>query len=168
MFYPEESFAGANAEYFKVFPEAQAGLPLPPAKHYAIVTCMDARIDAFKAFGLSPGDAHVIRNAGGSARDAIRSLVISQQMLGTNAIYLVKHTKCGMATFENKDIHRAIAENLGVGAKHIDFLPFSDVEKAVKEDIAFLKGHELVHPRVKSHISGWIYDVDTGKVKRIV
>lgn len=112
MFYPEESFADANAEYFKVFPEAQAGLPLPPAKRYAIssppppiflqhsrltpeaslVTCMDARIDAFKAFGLSPGDAHVIRNAGGSARDAIRSLVISQQMLGTNAIYLVKHT----------------------------------------------------------------------------
>lgn len=135
---------------------------------------MDARIDPAAAYGIDLGDAHVIRNAGGNAIDALRSLVISQQLLGTNEIVLVKHTGCGMLTFTNDDVKGVVKKNLpeGVGETksfvggESDFQPFEDLEKAVKDDVQFLKGSKLIPDEVA--ISGWVYQVEDGKVKRIV
>lgn len=133
---------------------------------------MDARIDPAAAFGISPGDAHVIRNAGGSAVDALRSIIISQQLLGTTAILLIKHTRCGMLTFANQDIYRLINQNLGQGAtgeleaQSFDFSPFPDLEEAVREDVAFLRGSQLV--RRGGEVSGWVYEVETGRVRKVV
>lgn len=134
-----------------------------------IVTCMDARIDPAAAYGISLGDAHVIRNAGGSARDAIRSIVISQQLLGTNEVLLVKHSGCGMLTFRNEDAHKVIEANLGQdGATELaglDFLPFPDLDDAVRDDVAYLQGSKAVADGVT--ISGWVYEVETGKVRAV-
>ena len=133
---------------------------------------MDARIDPAAAYGISLGDAHVIRNAGGNARDALRSLVISEQLLGTTEIVLVKHTGCGMLIFKNADAAALVRQNLGdkavagLGAFNDDFQAFPDVEEAVKDDVAFLKASELIPDSVA--ISGWVYEVETGKVKSVV
>lgn len=131
---------------------------------------MDARIDPAAAFGIDLGDAHVIRNAGASAKDALRSIIISEQLLGTNEILLVKHTGCGMLTFNNEDAHGLVKKNLGAAAseeiKSLDFLPFPELEGAVKADIAFLKGSAAVPDSIT--ISGWIYEYETGKVRPVV
>lgn len=133
---------------------------------------MDARIDPASAYGIALGDAHVIRNAGGSARDALRSLVISQQLLSTQEIILVKHTGCGMLTFKNNDAAGIVRKNLGeeataeLSAFKGDFQPFPELEAAVKDDVEFLKGSKLIPESVA--ISGWIYEVETGKVKSVV
>ncbi|KAK4669998.1 uncharacterized protein QC763_207790 [Podospora pseudopauciseta] len=150
----------------------QGHLALPPAKKYLVLTCMDARIDPARAFGIELGDAHVIRNAGASAVDALRSIVISEQLLGTNEIVLVKHTGCGMLTFKNEDAYGIVEKNLGeeavaeLTAKNLDFLPFPELEKAVEDDVAFLKASKLVPDSVT--ISGWIYEVESGKTRRVV
>lgn len=132
---------------------------------------MDARIDPAAAYGIALGDAHVIRNAGGNARDALRSIVISEQLLGTREILLVKHTGCGMLTFQNGDAHGIVRKNLGDAAaaelgEHFDFQPFPDLEQAVRDDVAFLKGTKLVPEDVA--ISGWVYEVETGRVRPVV
>lgn len=130
---------------------------------------MDARIIPSAAFGIDIGDAHVIRNAGGSARDAFRSILISQQLLGTREILLVKHTGCGMLTFTNEDAHALVSQALGGTAAAeiatLDFLPFANVEEAVKEDLAFLKKQSAVPKEIA--ISGWVYEVETGKVRQV-
>ncbi|KAK4149768.1 carbonic anhydrase [Chaetomidium leptoderma] len=160
----------ASASYSSSF--TQGHLALPPAKKYLVLTCMDARIDPARAFGIDLGDAHVIRNAGASAADALRSIIISQQLLGTHEIVLVKHTGCGMLTFGNGDAYGLVGQNLGQDAveelrqKEFDFLPFPELEKAVVEDVAFLKGSKLVPESVA--ISGWVYEVETGKTRRVV
>ncbi|EXJ92899.1 carbonate dehydratase [Capronia epimyces CBS 606.96] len=147
-------------------------LALPPAKKYLVLTCMDARIDPAKAFGIELGDAHVIRNAGASTRDALRSIVISEQLLGTQEIVLVKHTGCGMLTFTNDDAYGLVDKNLGPEAtaelksRNVDFLPFSDLEQAIKVDIKYLQDTKLVPDSVT--ISGWIYEVETGRTRRVV
>src|SRR3954465_9669497 len=125
----------ANAEYARTFD--RGGLPMPPARRLAIVTCMDARIHPARAFGLEEGDAHVIRNAGGRAREALRSLVISQRLLGTNEIAVIHHTDCGMLTFTNSDLHAKVKKELDADSSSIDFLPFTDLEESVREDVAF-------------------------------
>lgn len=134
-----------------------------------IQTCMDARIIPTSAFGIAIGDAHVIRNAGGSARDALRSILISQQLLGTTEIILVKHTGCGMLTFANEDAHALVREKLGGTAAAeiatLDFLPFTDVEQAVRDDVAFLRKQAAVPGEVA--ISGWVYEVESGKVRQV-
>ena len=108
-------------------------------------------------------NAHVIRNAGGRTPEALRSLVISQQLLSTETIIVAQHTDCGMLTFENKDIHALIHKNLGrVDATHIDFLPFSNLEQNVRDDVRFLRNHELIPKSVDIH--GYIYDVATGRL----
>ncbi|KAI0429833.1 beta carbonic anhydrase clade D [Xylaria sp. FL1042] len=164
----QKNFVEKNAEYVRTF--TQGDLALPPAKKYLVVTCMDARIDPAAAFGISLGDAHVIRNAGGSAKDARRSIVISEQLLGTREIILVKHTGCGMLTFTNDDAHDIVKKNLGPAAAAelgpLDFLPFSDLDVAVREDVEFLKKSATVPEDVK--ISGWVYEVETGKVRQVV
>ena len=131
---------------------------------------MDARIDPAAAYGVNLGDAHIIRNAGGNARDALRSLVISEQLLGTNEILLIKHTGCGMLTFKNEEAHAVVAKNLGSSAKDelagLDFQPFGDLEKGVQDDVGYLKESKAIPDSVT--ISGWVYEVETGKVRHVV
>ena len=130
---------------------------------------MDARIDPAAAFGIDLGDAHVIRNAGGNAKDALRSLVISQQLLGTKEVLLVKHSDCGMLTFQNEDAHAVVEKNLGPEGKKelagLDFQPFPDLEKGIQDDVRFLKNSKAVPDSVA--ISGWIYHVESGKVEQV-
>ena len=130
---------------------------------------MDARIDPAAAFGISLGDAHVIRNAGGNARDSIRSLVISEQLLGTNEILLIKHTGCGMLTFKNEDAQAVVEKELGASGKQelsgLDFQPFPDLEKGVEDDVKFLKESKAIPDSVT--ITGWVYEVETGKVRKV-
>ncbi|KAI0160305.1 carbonate dehydratase [Xylariaceae sp. FL1272] len=164
----QKNLVEKNAEYAGSFDKGH--LALPPAKKYLVLTCMDARIDPAAAFGISLGDAHVIRNAGASARDAQRSIIISEQLLGTREILLVKHTGCGMLTFNNEDAHAIVAKNLGTGAAAevatLDFLPFSDLDDAVREDVGYLKKSLTVPDDVV--ISGWVYEVETGKARQVV
>lgn len=131
---------------------------------------MDARIDPSAAYGIDLGDAHVIRNAGGNARDALRSLVISEQLLGTNEILLIKHSGCGMLTFQNENAHAVVEKNLGAAAQQelsgLDFQPFPDLEKAEEDDVKYLKASKAIPDSVI--ISGWVYEVETGKVNQVV
>jgi carbonic anhydrase len=153
----------ANAEYAKTFD--RGNLPMPPARRLAVVTCMDARIVPSRQLGLEEGDAHVIRNAGGRARDALRSLVISQRLLGTNEIAVIHHTDCGMLTFTNPDLHAKVKLDLDADSSAIDFLPFSDVEESVREDVAFLLSSPLIPGDVL--IRGFVYDVRTGQLHEV-
>lgn len=107
----QQNLTSSNEKYASSF--TQGDLALPPAKKYLVLTCMDARIDPAAAFGINLGDAHVIRNAGALAQDALRSVVISQQLLGTQEILLIKHTGCGMLTFQNNDAYEIVKKNLG-------------------------------------------------------
>lgn len=151
----------ANRRYAAGFKKGD--LPMPPAKRLAILTCMDARIDPAKVLGLEEGDAHVIRNAGGRpSDDAIRSLVISQLLLGTREILVIHHTDCGMLTFSNADLRSKIKADLGADASSIDFLPFSDLAQSVRDDVAALRQSPLLLK--DAPISGFIYDVKTGGV----
>ncbi|KXT06459.1 hypothetical protein AC578_6089 [Pseudocercospora eumusae] len=161
-----ENLKQKNEQYAAAF--TQGHLALPPAKKYLVVTCMDARIDPKSAFGIELGDAHVIRNAGGNAKDALRSILISQHLLGTREIILVKHTGCGMLTFGNADALKIVAQNVGAGvlASTFDFQPFPELEKAVRDDVEWLQSHSAL---IKdTPISGWVYEVETGKTKQIV
>ncbi|KAL1311877.1 hypothetical protein AAFC00_001949 [Neodothiora populina] len=129
----QQSLQTSNATYASTF--TQGDLALPPSKKYLVLTCMDARIDPAAAFGIGLGDAHVIRNAGASAEDSLRSIVISQQLLGTREIVLVKHTGCGMLTFTNADAKGIVEKNLGEEAANelggFDFLPFNELSNSV-------------------------------------
>jgi carbonic anhydrase len=130
---------------------------------------MDARIDPAGAFGIPLGAAHVIRNAGASARDAFRSIVISQQLLGTMEVLVVKHTGCGMLTFDTKTAKDLVKKNKGDAAasevEDIDFLTFLDLETEVKKDVEWLQS-KAVEEGIK--FSGWIYEVETGKARRVI
>jgi carbonic anhydrase len=153
----------ANDEYAAAFDKGD--LPLPPAKRVAVVACMDARLIPTRALGLEEGDAHVIRNAGGLAKDALRSLIISEQLLGTREIVILHHTDCGMLTFKNEDVHAKVEETLGADASDIDFLPFPDLDQSVRDDIQFLKDSPLIPEDVS--IRGFVYDVKTGRVREV-
>ena len=140
-------------------------LPLPPAKHVAVLACMDARLDVHKILGLQEGDAHVIRNAGGVATDdAIRSLAISQRLLATTEIVLIHHTDCGMLTFHDDDIKRKIEEETGIRPAFA-FEAFSDLEQDVKQSIARIKASPFI-PN-KSSVRGFIYDVRSGRLNEV-
>ena len=151
----------ANEAYAGNF--TKGDLPLPPAKKVAVVACMDARLIPTRVLGLDEGDAHVIRNAGGLAKDALRSLIISEQLLGTREIVILHHTDCGMLTFKNEDVYAKVEEALGADASGIDFLPFPDLDQSVRDDIQFLKDSPLIPDDVS--IRGFVYDVKTGRVR---
>ncbi|TLD25257.1 hypothetical protein PspLS_05608 [Pyricularia sp. CBS 133598] len=163
----QQNLVEKNEEYVKNF--TQGHLELPPAKKYLVLTCMDARIDPAAAFGIELGDAHVIRNAGASARDGLRSVVISQLLLGTREVLLVKHTGCGMLTFTGEQAHALVRDAYGAEAAAelhgLDFLEFPDLDRAVRDDVAFLKASKAVPDHVA--VSGWVYEVETGKARRV-
>lgn len=162
-----QNFKQKNDAYASNFKHGD--LPLPPVKKYLVLTCMDARINPFEAFGINIGDAHIIRNGGGSAREALRSILISEQLLETQEIVLVKHTDCGMLTFTNEEAHEVVSKKLGATSaaeiSTMDFMPFSDPEQAVREDVDFLRKQSAIPKEI--HISGWIYDVKTGRVRSV-
>jgi carbonic anhydrase len=142
-------------------------VPMPPAKQVAIVTCMDARLHPAKFLGLDVGDAHVIRNAGGRASDdAIRSLIISSQLLGTKEFAVIHHTDCGMLTFSNQDLQAKLAETVEGDLSGLDFLPFSDNEESVRADVELIRQSPYM-PKGTT-VSGYIYDVKTGKLQTVV
>lgn len=133
-----------------------------PIKKFAILTCMDARLDPAKFAGLSEGDAHVIRNAGGRVSDdAIRSLLISYKLLGTQEWFVIHHTDCGLEKFSNKDID----EKFKINSNEIDWLSFTDNEKSVVDDVLKIKNHKLVPSSIK--IYGYIYDCKTGNLNEV-
>ncbi len=150
----------AYAQSFK-----KGDLPLPPAKRLAVVACMDARIDVHKVLGLQEGDAHVIRNAGGAVTDdAIRSLAISQRLLGTKEIVLIHHTDCGMLTFQDDEVKKQIESEVGIRPAFA-LEAFSDPEDDVRQSIARIKASPFVPD--KSNIRGFVYDVRTGKLDEV-
>ena len=159
-----ENFLNANKAYVDL--HGTVNLPLKPKTKVAIVTCMDSRLHVGHALGLALGDAHILRNAGGRITDdMIRSLVISQQQLGTREIVVLHHTDCGAQTFKNEDFQAQLKDALGVDVSGQDFLPFTDVEDSVREDIELLKASPLIPEDVI--ISGGVYDVDTGRITRV-
>src|SRR5713226_8723830 len=156
-----QEFLKANDAYAETFQKGH--LPMPPARRVAVLTCMDARLHPARFLGLQEGDAHIIRNAGGRASDdAIRSLVISEQLLGTNTVVVIHHTDCGMLTFSNADLHGKLKQELNADAEHIDFLPFKDLEKSVRDDVATIKNSPIIPKSVE--VSGFIYDVKSGRL----
>lgn len=156
-----QEFRKANETYAATFDKGD--LPMPPARHVAVLTCMDARLDPARFLGLEIGDAHVIRNAGGRASDdAIRSLVISEQLLGTNEVVVIHHTDCGMLTFSNEDLRAKVKQDLHANADQVDFLPFKDLEQSVRDDVATIRNSPFIPDSVV--VSGFIYDVRTGEL----
>ena len=152
-----------NEAYARSFDKG--GLPLPPAKKIAVLACMDARLDVHKILGLDEGDAHVIRNAGGAAtEDAIRSLVISQRLLGTQEIVLIHHTDCGMLTFTDDAVKRQIEDDTGVRPAFA-LEAFPDLDEDVRQSIARIKASPFI-PN-KSSVRGFVYDVKTGRLNEV-
>jgi len=170
----------ANRRYTSNFGE-KGKLSLPPARGFAILTCMDARLDPAKYAGLAEGDAHVIRNAGGRASDdAIRSLVISYKLLGTNEVFVINHTDCGMEFFSNDVMRELLASSLetaeltpngfrdvgrGPGSNeggYIEWLTIADQAQAVIDDVERIRNHPLVPKSIP--IYGFVYDVRSGKL----
>jgi carbonic anhydrase len=140
-------------------------LPLPPAKRVAILACMDARLNPYALLGLSEGDAHVIRNAGGVVTDdEIRSLAISQRLLGTEEIILIHHTDCGMLTFGDDEFRRQIQDETGIKPEWAAEA-FDDVEQDVRQSVARVKSSPFI-PR-KESVRGFVYDVKTGRLTEV-
>jgi carbonic anhydrase len=150
-----------NKEFVSRFRHGEAAGA--PVQHLAVLTCMDARIHLTKALGLDIGDANIIRNAGGRASDdAIRSLVISTELLGANEIAVMHHTDCGMLKFTNDELRDKLSSERGVDASGVDFLPFPDVEQSVRDDVATIEASPLLADGIE--VTGWIYDVKTGTI----
>ena len=155
-----DEVTSANAQYADGF--TKGDLPMPPGRRFAVVTCMDARLDPAKFLGLEEGDAHVIRNAGGIVNDeTLRSLVISHQLLGTQEAIVIGHTDCGMLTFTNDDIHA----KLGPESESIDFQPFPDVDERVRQSVATISSAPLLPGSFGA--TGFVYEVETGKLRPV-
>lgn len=173
----------ANSKYASSFGD-KSKLALPPARRFAILTCMDARLDPAKFAGLAEGDAHVIRNAGGRASDdAIRSLVISYKLLGTQEFFVIHHTDCGMEFFTNDIMRKLLASSLetaeltsggfrdigkGPGShagEYIEWLTIKDQKQAVRDDVERIRNHPLVPKSIP--VYGYVYDVHSGKLLEV-
>jgi carbonic anhydrase len=152
-----------NARYAAGFSDGD--LPLPPSQKLAVVACMDARLDVHRILGLEHGDAHVIRNAGGAVtEDVIRSLTISQRLLGTEEIILIHHTDCGMLTFTDDQVKEQIAADTGVRPAFA-LEAFSDLEEDVRQSMARIQASPFI-PR-KDQVRGFVYDVRTGRLEEV-
>jgi carbonic anhydrase len=140
-------------------------LPLPPARKVAVVACMDARLNPYALLGLHEGDAHIIRNAGGVVTDdEIRSLSISQRLLGTEEIILIHHTDCGMLTFTDDEFKRAVQDDVGI-APEWAAEAFADLDENVRQSIARIEASPFI-PR-KDSVRGFVYEVDTGRLREV-
>jgi carbonic anhydrase len=158
-----DELLGNNAEYASSF--TKGDLPMPPGRHLAVVACMDARLNVYALLGLEEGEAHVIRNAGGVVtEDVIRSLAISQRLLGTNEVILVHHTDCGMLTFTDDQVKADIEADTGL-RPHFALEAFSDLERDVRQSIARIKASPFVAN--KDSVRGFIFDVTTGKLQEV-
>jgi carbonic anhydrase len=152
-----------NATYADSF--TKGGLPLPPARKLAVLACMDARLDVHKILGLQEGDAHVIRNAGGVVtEDAIRSLAISQRLLGTEEIVLIHHTDCGMLTFSDDEVKRQIQDDVGIKPSFA-LEAFGDLDEDVRQSIARIVSSPFI-PR-RDAVRGFVYDVASGALREV-
>jgi carbonic anhydrase len=157
-----DEFLSNNAAYASSF---KGPLPLPPGKHVAVVACMDARLDVYRMLGISEGEAHVFRNAGGVITDdGIRSLAISQRLLGTKEIIVIHHTDCGMLTFTDDEFKRAIQDDTGIKPSWAAE-SFGDLEEEVRQSMRRIEAS----PFVTKHESlrGFIFDVATGKLNEV-
>ena len=155
-----DEVTAANERYASGF--AKGELPMPPGRRFAVVTCMDARLDPAGFLGLEEGDAHVIRNAGGLVNDeTVRSLLISHHLLGTQEAVVIGHTDCGMLTFTNSDVH----EKLGPESEGIDFQPFPDVAERVRQSVETIRSHPLLPDSFEA--SGFVYDVRSGRIEPV-
>src|SRR5438874_5420028 len=152
----------ANQSYASGF--AKGDLPMPPGRRFAVVTCMDARLDPAKFLGLEEGDAHVIRNAGGLVTDdALRSLVISHWLLGTQEAFVIAHSDCGMLTFTNEVLRTRLQEEADADAGEIDFLPFSDLDQSVAASVRRIRESPLLPDSFAA--SGFVYEVESGRLR---
>src|ERR1700685_2744276 len=157
-----DEYLANNARYAETF---SGSLPLPPSKHVAVVACMDARLNVYAILGLDEGEAHVIRNAGGVVTDdEIRSLAISQRLLGTREIILIHHTDCGMLTFTDDDFKAAIQEETGIKPEWAAEA-FSDLDVDVRQSIARIKASPFI-PHTDA-VRGFVFDVATGKLNEV-
>jgi carbonic anhydrase len=152
-----------NAAYAEAFDKGD--LPLPPARGVAVVACMDARLNVYGMLGLQEGDAHVIRNAGGVITDdEIRSLAISQRLLGTREIILIHHTDCGMLTFTDDEVKQQIQEEVGIKPEFA-LEAFSDLEEDVRQSIRRIQSSPFI-PN-KDSVRGFVYEVETGRLREV-
>lgn len=152
-----------NAEYADSFDKGD--LPVPPGKQIAVITCMDARLSPYVMLGLSEGDAHIIRNAGGVITDdEIRSLVISQRLLGTREVILIQHTDCGMLTFTDDEVKQQIQDDVGI-KPHFSLESFSDLDENVRQSLARIRTSPFI-PH-KDSIRGFVYAVETGRLREV-
>ena len=152
-----------NEAYAEAFDKGD--LPLPPGKGVAVVACMDARLNVYGMLGLQEGDAHVIRNAGGVITDdEIRSLTISQRLLGTREIILIHHTDCGMLTFSDDELKQQIQDDVSV-KPHFSMESFSDLEEDVRQSVARIQASPFI-PHTES-VRGFIYEVETGRLREV-
>ncbi|MBI2486855.1 MAG: carbonic anhydrase [Deltaproteobacteria bacterium] len=160
-----EEVLKANEEYAKNFKLGH--LPMPPARKLAVVACMNARLTVSQLLGLKTGDAHLIRNAGGLITEgALRSLIISHHLLGTQEFMIINHTDCGMLTFSDEELRKQLREKTGtVTVAPASFHPFSDLEENVRQQILKVKSH----PWIPNHIPvrGFVYDVKTGRLSEV-
>jgi carbonic anhydrase len=155
-----QELTAANARYAAGF--SKSGLSMPPGRRFAVVTCMDARLDPARFLGLEEGDAHVIRNAGGLVNEeTVRSLVISHHLLGTQEALVIGHSDCGMLTFTNDDLH----ERLGPESHGIDFQPFPDVAARVRRSVETIRQSPLLPDSFGA--TGFVYDVGTGAIEPV-
>jgi carbonic anhydrase len=158
-----DELLGNNETYAASFDKGE--LPMPPGKKVAVIACMDARLDPAGALGLHEGDAHVIRNAGGVvSEDAVRSLAISQRLLGTEEIVLIHHTDCGMLTFTDDEFKRSIQDEVGIKPEWAAE-SFRDLDEDVTQSIARIKASPFI-PH-KENVRGFVYDVATGKLREV-
>lgn len=154
----------ANTAYAEGFKEG--GLPMPPSRKVAVVACMDARLDVYRLLGLKLGEAHVIRNAGGVVTDdVIRSLLISQRLLGTEEIVLIHHSDCGMLTFRDDEVKKTVTQDTGVRPPFA-LEAFPEPDDDVRQSMARLKASPFVAH--KDHIRGFVYDVNAGALREVV
>jgi carbonic anhydrase len=157
-----DEFVQANQRYAASF--SKGDLPMPPGRKVAVVACMDARLDPARALGLEEGDAHVIRNAGGRVADAIRSLIISQQLLGTREVVIVHHTDCGMVTFTDSQLQDQVERNLG-RRPDLAFHPFTDLDQSVRDDLEAVNSSPFL---LKDTVArGFVYDVKSGTLREV-
>ena len=158
----QEEVAAANARFAASF--SSGDLAAAPRRRFAIVTCMDARIDPAKVLGLAAGDANVIRNAGAIVTDdALRSLAISHWLLGTEEALVIGHTDCGMAKFTDEELRERVRSEAGSAADDVVFLAFSNVEETVREGVRRIESSPLLP--ASFHAAGFVYDVGTGRLQ---